>query len=65
VARAANNGGEHGAGSVVTGETGLAHTGAVVNHEGLNFVIHGELFEGGLKMCLKMKMESSKISLET
>merc|ERR1719473_147269 len=36
VARAANNGRENGAGSVVTSKTGLAHTGTVVNNEGSN-----------------------------
>merc|ERR1712188_121863 len=41
VARASDNGREHGAGSVVSGESGLAHTGSVVNHEGLHFIIHG------------------------
>jgi hypothetical protein len=39
VARAAHNGREDGARGVVTGETGLAHAGAVVYHEGLNFII--------------------------
>jgi hypothetical protein len=34
-----NNGGEDSAGSVVSGETGLAHTRSVINNEGLNFVV--------------------------
>merc|ERR1719147_145060 len=39
---ASNNGGEHGTGSVISGETGFAHTGAVVNDESGNFLlIHG------------------------
>jgi len=37
VARAANDGGKDGTGSIVTGETGLAHTGSVVDNEGLDF----------------------------
>jgi hypothetical protein len=39
VAGAANNGREDGAGGIVTSETGLAHTGPVVNHEGLDFIV--------------------------
>ena len=30
---------EHGTGSVVTGEPGLAHAGAIVNHESDNIVV--------------------------
>jgi hypothetical protein len=37
VAGAAHNGGEDGAGGIVTSETGLAHTGTVVDNEGLYF----------------------------
>merc|ERR1712045_368329 len=33
VAGTANNGGEDGSGSVITGETGLAHAGAIVNNK--------------------------------
>merc|ERR1719385_41647 len=41
VAGTADNGGEDGAGSVVTGETGLAHAGAIVNNKSGNvFVTH-------------------------
>merc|ERR1711975_122282 len=41
VAGTANNGGEDGSGSVISGETGLAHAGAIVNNEGSNvFVTH-------------------------
>lgn len=36
VTRAADDRGEHGAGRIITGETGLAHTGAVVNNQGLD-----------------------------
>ena len=36
---ASNNGREHGSGSIITGETGLAHTGTIVDHEGLHFFI--------------------------
>ena len=36
---ASNNGRENGSGSIITGETGLAHTGTVVDHEGLDFFI--------------------------
>jgi len=39
VARAADDRGEDGAGRVVTGKAGLAHAGAVVDHEGSNFVV--------------------------
>jgi hypothetical protein len=35
-----NNGGEDGAGGIITGETGLDHAGAVVNDESLNVLIH-------------------------
>lgn len=34
VAGATDDGGEHGAGRIVTGEAGLAHTGAIVNDKG-------------------------------
>merc|ERR1712061_29069 len=41
VAVTANDGGEDGPGGVVSGETGLAHAGAIVNNEGSNvFVTH-------------------------
>ena len=39
VARATHDGGEDGAGSVVAGEPGLAHAGAVVNHQRGNLVV--------------------------
>ena len=39
VARAANDRGEDGARGVVAGEAGLAHAGAVVDHEGLDFIV--------------------------
>jgi hypothetical protein len=39
VTGAADDGGEDGAGGVVTGETGLDHTGAVVAHDGLLFLV--------------------------
>ncbi len=37
--RATDDGGEDGARSVITGETGLAHAGAIVHNEGLNFFV--------------------------
>ncbi len=40
VAGTADNGREDGAGSVITGETGLAHTGTVVNNESLGGIRH-------------------------
>jgi len=41
VAGATNNGGEDGPGGVITGETGLAHAGAIVNDKSGNvFVTH-------------------------
>ncbi len=41
VAGATNNGGEDSSGGVITGETGLAHAGAIVNDESGNvFVTH-------------------------
>merc|ERR1739842_46142 len=39
VARAADNRGEDSSGSVISGETSLAHAGAIVNHKGSNFVV--------------------------
>merc|ERR1712159_210684 len=39
VARTSDNGREHSAGSIITRETGLHHTGAVVNDQSLNFVV--------------------------
>merc|ERR1712109_442729 len=38
----AHNRGEDSSRSIVSGETGLAHAGAVVDNEGSNFIIHGE-----------------------
>jgi hypothetical protein len=35
-----DNGGENSSGSVITGETGLAHTGTIVDNEGSNFFFH-------------------------
>merc|ERR1712152_5270 len=44
VAGTANNGGEDGSGSVISGETGLAHAGAIVNNKSGNvFVTHDEM----------------------
>jgi len=41
VLRAAHNGGKHGTGSIVTSETGLAHTGTIINNQSLHvFVSH-------------------------
>jgi hypothetical protein len=37
---ASNNGRKDGSGSIITGETGLAHTGSVIADKGSNFVIH-------------------------
>jgi hypothetical protein len=37
--RPADDGRKDGTGSVITGETGLAHTGTVVNNQGLDFVV--------------------------
>ena len=34
-----NNGGEDGTGSIISSESGLAHTGSIVDHKGLNFVV--------------------------
>jgi hypothetical protein len=38
VARATDNGGEDGTGGIVTGETGFAHTGTIIDNKSLNFV---------------------------
>lgn len=40
---ATHDGWEHSTGSIVPGETGLAHTGAIVNNERCNIIIHGWL----------------------
>ena len=46
MAGASNNGGEDSSGSVITGETSLAHAGAIVDNEGSNvFVTHGVRFD--------------------
>ncbi len=43
VARTADNGGEDGARSVITGEAGLAHAGAVVDNQSRNIIVtHGD-----------------------
>ena len=34
---ATHNGGEHGARSIISSKTGLAHTGAIINNQGLDF----------------------------
>lgn len=45
VARTADNGWEDGARSVISGETGLAHAGAVVNNQSRNIIVtHDESF---------------------
>ena len=36
---ASNNGGEDGPGGVITGETGLAHTGTIVNDKSGNILV--------------------------
>merc|ERR1739847_70749 len=44
VAGTSNNGGEDGSGSVISGETGLAHAGAIVNNKSSNVLVtHVEL----------------------
>jgi len=40
MARATDNRREHGAGSIVTSETGLDHAGTIVDHDGSYFIIH-------------------------
>jgi hypothetical protein len=35
---ATDNRGENSTGGIITGKTGLAHTGTVINNEGSNFV---------------------------
>lgn len=37
----ANNGGENGTRGIISSKTGFAHTGAVVNDQGSDFLIHG------------------------
>ena len=56
VARAAHDGREDGAGRVVAREAGLAHAGAVVDHERSNIIIHGELWgqPGGKPRCRRV-----------
>jgi hypothetical protein len=39
VTGATDDGREDGAGSVITGKTGLAHTGTIVHNQGSNFVV--------------------------
>jgi hypothetical protein len=39
VSGTSDNGGEDGSGGIVSSETGLAHTGSVINNKGLNFVV--------------------------
>merc|ERR1719210_2815441 len=47
VARATDDGGEHSAGSIISGKSGLAHSGSVVNNKGLNvFVTHDKRVRG-------------------
>ena len=47
VARASNNGGEDSPGSVITGETSLAHAGSIVNDKSSSvFVAHLEIGSG-------------------
>lgn len=40
---ATHDGWEDGTGGIIPGETGLAHTGAIVNNERSNIIIHGWL----------------------
>jgi len=47
VAGPSDDGGEDSAGSIVAGETSLAHSGTVVNNEGSDVVIHCEVLRGG------------------
>jgi hypothetical protein len=43
---ATNDGREHGTRSIISSEAGLAHTGTIVHHEGLNVTVrHGECRE--------------------
>ena len=50
VARSSNNGRKDGTRCVVSGETGLAHSGSIVDNQCLHFVIHGERRSFELKM---------------
>lgn len=48
MARTADNGGEDGTRGVISGETGFAHTGSVVNDQSGNIVVtHDERFKSG------------------
>jgi hypothetical protein len=59
VAGSANDGGEDGAGCVVTGESGLAHAGAIVDYECSNiFVSH--CFDFGSTFRLDNKWQKFK-----
>jgi hypothetical protein len=50
VAWATNNGWKDGARSIVTGEASLAHSRAVVDNEGSNFIFHGSGLLSGMKL---------------
>lgn len=66
MARAAYDGGEDGAGSVISGESGLAHTGSVVNDQSGNIIVtHVDEFEISLdevmgKNCKRTKQKRAK-----
>jgi hypothetical protein len=50
VTGAADNGGEDRAGSIITGEAGLAHTRTVINDKALKILRHRELELGEMKV---------------
>ena len=51
-----NDGGKHGPGRIVTGETGFAHAGPIVDHESSNvFVTHDDReVRGGKKIRVQI-----------
>jgi hypothetical protein len=54
---ASNNRREDGSGGVVTGESGLAHAGAIVNNKSSNFVVTH--FQRSLRFCETMRKRTS------
>merc|ERR1712095_107345 len=55
VARTSNNGGEDSSGSIISGESSLAHAGAIVNNESSNvFVTHIDKFMNLLTSVLEL-----------
>ena len=60
---ATDDGGEDGSGSVITGETGLAHAGAVIDDQSGGILVTHDEVVGGFSVFSKKKMRRELVGV--